>query len=359
MAISLPVNSDSPLVSVLISTHNAAAYLPLVCRSIQAQTYSHFEVVILDDGSTDDTMSVLAPFEKDARFQIRSWKPNRGVNAAWREMLPLARGKYWVSPGADDVMLPGFLERRVALMEANPQAALVCGAMEIIDETGKNAPNPCPQPTIPERLDAKRALEMALQHNFISTPSVMVRCDVTQKVFPYYVSDWKYAQDWHFWILVLAAGFDVLWDERPLMQYRVHGKSLSGNASLGALRDAEVRLVPLRALKGAAYYSQLAADAWSQWGSTLYHLWLSRALKLRLQGALRQEWLDLAGEAYYGGRARRLNLLTECCRHGRGVALATLRQRQAVKKQSFRVSGLAEIDDPVFKAKVAPCCAPR
>jgi glycosyltransferase involved in cell wall biosynthesis len=359
MALSHLAHSNSPLVSVLITTYNSAAYLPAICRSIQAQTYSNFEVVILDDGSTDETMSVLSPFGNDPRFHIQSWKPNRGVNAAWREVLPLARGKYWTSPGADDVLLPEFLERRVALMEAHPEAALVHGATEIIDETGNIIPNPYPPLSCPTRLDAKRALKMLLQHNFINTPSTMIRCDVTRNVLPHYVSDWKYAQDWHFWILLLAAGFDVLWDQRPLLQYRVHGNSSSGNVRMAALRRAEVRLVPLCALKSAAPYSKLAADEWSQWGTTLYRLWLMRALKLRSEGALRKEWLDAAGEAYYGGRARTLSLLTEFCRHGPGVALAAIRQRQAVRKQLFKVSGLAVMDDPIFKMSDPPRGAPR
>jgi hypothetical protein len=150
-----------------------------------------------------------------------------------------------------------------------------------------------------------------------------------------------------------------LWDERPLLQYRVHGSSSSGNVRMAAIRRAEVRLAPLCALKGAAQYSQLAADQWFQWGTTLYRLWLLRALKLRSEGSLRKEWFDLAGEAYYGAPVRRLSLLTEFCRHGPGMAFAAIRQRQAVKKQSFRVSGLAEIDDPIFKTSGPSCCAPR
>lgn len=356
---SRPVNSDAPLVSILIPTYNAAAFLPEICRSIQAQTLGNFEAIILDDGSADETMSVLEPFAKDARFHIKSWKPNRGLNSALRELLTLARGKYWVSPGADDVLMPGFLERRVALLEAHPEAVLAHGPPEIIDETGKIAANPYPEIRCPAQLDAKRALKMQLQHNFIAQPSTVVRCDVTRKVLPYYLSDWKYAPDWYLWILLTAAGSDVLWDERPLLQYRVHASSLSLDVRLAPLRTAEIRLVPLCALKGASSYSPLAAEQWSQWGATLYRHWLMRAVRLRSLKALRQDWLDMAGEVYYGKGNRHLNLWIEICKHGLGLAQAALRQRQAVKKQSFRVSGIAEIDDPVFKLSGPACGAAR
>jgi glycosyltransferase involved in cell wall biosynthesis len=325
-------STDSPLISVLVPTYNAAAYLPTACRSIQAQTYSNFEVVILDDGSTDETMSVLSPFAKDARFQILSWKPNRGQIAAWRKVVPMARGKYWVSPGADDVLLPEFLERRVALMEAHPECALVHGPIETINATGENIPNPYSQFDFPERLDAKRALKMLLPSNFIAQPSTMIRCDVTRKVLPYYLSDWQF-QDWSLWILLMATGYDLLWDNRPLLQYRIHGNSLSYNVSLEARRRAEFRLVPLCSLKVAAQYSPLAAEEWSRWGPTLYHLWLWRAFKLQLKGALRKEWLGAASEAYYGRRPRHLSLLREFCRHGLGVAFAVLRQFHTMRKQ--------------------------
>ncbi len=324
-------STDSPLISVLVPTYNAAAYLPAACRSIQAQTYSNFEVVILDDGSTDETTSVLSSFAKDSRFRLLSWKPNRGQIAAWRELLAKARGKYWVSPGADDVLLPDFLERRVALMEAHPEAVLVHGAAVLIDETGKAIPNPF-QLDFPARLDAKRGLEMLLQRNFIFQPSTMIRCDATRKVLPFYLSDWQF-QDWNLWILLLAAGNDLLWDNRPTLQYRIHANSLSYNVSLEARRRAEFRLVPLCALKAAAQYSPLAAEEWSRRGLTLYRLWLWRAFKLQFKGVLKKEWLDLASDAYYGGRPRHLSLLREFCRHGPGVVFAVLEQFYSMRKR--------------------------
>jgi hypothetical protein len=244
-------------------------------------------------------------------------------------------------------------------MERHPKAVMVHGAVELIDESGKNLPNPDPQLVWPPRLDGKRALRAVLQHNFINQPSTMIRCDVTRKVLPYYLSNWRYAQDWHLWILIMAEGFEVLWEERPLLQYRVHGNSSTGNVRMAAIRDAEIRLAPLCALKAASQHSRLAADEWSRWGTTLYRLWLSRALKLRLQGALEKEWLALASEAYYGARGRRVSLLTELCRHGPGLALTALRQRKAVKKQSFRVCGLAEIDEDLFKTSEPPRCVPQ
>ena len=338
-----------PVVSVLVPTYNAAPYLPELCQSIQAQTYKNFEALILDDGSTDNTRAVLSSYEKDNRFRILGWKQNRGLNAALRELLNLARGKYWTSPGADDVLLPEFLERRVALLEARPEAAIVHGVAKIIDESGKSIPSPFPKMNLPLQIDGHRALGILLQHNIIHQPSALVRSEVTQKILPFYQSDWKYAPDWHLWILHAATGFDLLWDVQPLHKYRVHSRSLSFDPAKAATRRAEIRLVPLCALSAAVQFSPLAADLWSKWRQTLYRLWLFRAARLRAEGRLQPEWLRLAGRAYYGKHSARVSLLRELCRHGLSIPFAGLRERQALKKQSFRVSGIAQINDPVFR----------
>jgi glycosyltransferase involved in cell wall biosynthesis len=72
------MSTASPLVSILVPAYNAATYLPQLCRSLQAQTFRDFEVLIFDDGSTDNTAEVFSPFAQDPRFQLAGWKQNRG-----------------------------------------------------------------------------------------------------------------------------------------------------------------------------------------------------------------------------------------------------------------------------------------
>jgi hypothetical protein len=330
-------------------TYNAAHYLPQLCRSIQAQTYRNFEVVILDDGSTDGTRSVLAAFEKDPRFRVFVWKENRGVAAAFREVVSKGTGDYWICTGADDVLFPDFLERRLALMQAHPNAVLVHGAPEFIDESGKAIPSPFRPLRMPPQLNGKRALEMLLQHNVINAPSALVRYEVTRKLWPFYQNDLKYAEDWHLWILHLAEGHEVLWDERPANNYRVHGQSISCNPKNDALRRAATRLTPLCALKAAAQFAPLAAQTYAQWRKTLYRLWLLRAIKMRCQGLLQDQWLQAGDRAYYGDAHGGVSLFPELIKHAAGVALACFKERQSLRRQSFRVAGLAEIDDPIFR----------
>ncbi|SPE61003.1 hypothetical protein SBV1_590021 [Verrucomicrobia bacterium] len=343
------MSPGAPLVSILVPSFDAARYLPELCSSFQAQSYANFEVLILDDGSADETNTALAPFRNDSRFRTFGWTPNRGVNAATSALLGLMKGDYWCNPGADDVLLPDFLARRVEWMESNRNAVIVHGPPQFIDSSGQPTDRPESRLDLPLRLPGPRALAVLLQHNVIGTTSVMARSSLTRLVLHLFLRDWKYAQDWFLWILHAATGFDLLWDNQPLHKYRVHELSLSLEPRLTAIRRAETRLVPLCALSAAAGLSPLAAPLWANWRKALYRLWLLRAAKMRRQGVLQPDWLQTAADAYYGKRTRHVSLAGELCRHGLGMLLAAFNESRALKTQTFRVSGLAQINDPIFR----------
>src|SRR5208283_2021033 len=296
----MPMSNNLPLVSVLVPTYNAAPYLQELCESIQTQTYRNLEVLILNDGSSDNTLAVLEPYRKDPRVRIFGWSPNRGVNASTSALLGLMRGEYWCNPGADDVLHPVFVAQRLELLQSHMEAALVHGPSELIDESGHLAKGDFQFLKLPSQTEGPRALAMLLQHNVIGTTSVLVRSDITRLVLPFFLCNWKYAQDWYLWLLHAATGYDLLWDVQPLHKYRVHERSLSFDPAKAAMRRAEIRLVPLCALSAAARFSPLAAELWSKWRKTLYRAWLLRAVKLRCEGLLQEEWLRLGGRAYYG-----------------------------------------------------------
>jgi glycosyltransferase involved in cell wall biosynthesis len=342
------MSARTPLVSFQVPAYNAARYLPGLCQSIQAQTYPHYEVLIGDDGSSDDTLSVLAPFLQDNRFQVLRWQPNRGLCGGMEIMCASMRGDYWCCTGADDLFYPTFLEKRVEMLESNPQGFLVHGRPELFNESGGPVPGGPRLLELPGQLCPPRSLEVLLQHDVINAPSVMVRSSVTRQVLPFFHWKWEYAPDWFFWILHAATGFDLLWDPRVLSKYRVHSGSLSLTPEKDHLRRAEVRLMPLVALRTAAQFSQWAALSWARWGRILYWRWLRQAVALKSRGGLRPEWMQLAGHAYYGARGKPVSLWAELARHSVGLVAADCRHRRAQRRQSFPVSGLAQIDDPIF-----------
>ena len=342
------MKAGSPLVSLVIPSYNMGRYLTELCCSIEAQTYKNFEALILNDGSTDDTEAVLAPFRKDSRFRIWKWNGNRGYNAATTALLQNVQGEYWCHPGGDDVLNGNFLEQRLELLERHPEGVMVHGSAEYIDEHGKTCNPGFGSWNFPSQMGAERALSVVLQHNIINAPSIMARSSLTGSIRPFLLANWNYALDWFIWILLLSSGFDLLWDSRPLHKYRVHSQSLSNAKSKEALRGAESRLVPLCALSAAAGFSLLAADFWQRWRFPLYALWLRRAVNLKRKGMLRPEWCHQAARAFYGKNSGRTSLSIELCRHMDHICMTTWKENRAKRKQLFEVSGIAQMNDPLF-----------
>ena len=133
--------SKIPKVSVIIPTHNRAALLPRAVSSVLAQTYGDFELLIIDDASTDDTPQVIAGFS-DRRIRSFRQDANRGASAARNLGLANALGEYIAFLDDDDEYVRTRLEEQVAFLDAAPlDIALVHGWMERCDDsTGQHTP---------------------------------------------------------------------------------------------------------------------------------------------------------------------------------------------------------------------------
>jgi teichuronic acid biosynthesis glycosyltransferase TuaG len=119
---------SSPTVSIIIPAYNAAAFIGETIDSILNQTYSDFEIIVINDGSTDDTEGGVK-FFLDKRVQY-FYKKNEGVSIARNTGFGFSKGKYLVFFDADDVMSPDFLERRVKALDKNTEIGFYCGEVE-------------------------------------------------------------------------------------------------------------------------------------------------------------------------------------------------------------------------------------
>lgn len=128
---------SDPRVTVLMNVYNGERYLAEAIDSILTDSYSDFEFVIVDDGSTDTTPQILAEAAaRDPRVVLLRNDPNRGIVASANRGLSVARGAYIARLDSDDVSLPGRLARQVAALDADPSIALVSMNYESIDATG-------------------------------------------------------------------------------------------------------------------------------------------------------------------------------------------------------------------------------
>ncbi len=128
--------TDAPLVSVVAPCFNAEKYLEEALRSIYEQDYPNFEVIIVDDGSTDNSYAMLEQLQKVHGFQLYR-QQNQGVSAALNFGLQHARGDYVATPDLDDIMLPHSLSVRAAYLDQHPEVGCVGALVIYIDSEGR------------------------------------------------------------------------------------------------------------------------------------------------------------------------------------------------------------------------------
>src|SRR5581483_5739386 len=122
-----------PLVSVLITNYNYGAFVARAIRSVLDQTYGHFELVIVDDGSTDNSIEIIEPFARlDARIRLIR-KPNGGMASSWNAGFAQCSGDIFCPLDADDTFAPGKLSAVVEFLRSRPRAGLLIHAMTVID----------------------------------------------------------------------------------------------------------------------------------------------------------------------------------------------------------------------------------
>lgn len=133
----LPSKGDgkAPIVSIVIPTYNRAAFIGAAIKSVLGQSYPHFELIIIDDGSTDSTAEVVGSFS-DPRL-IYEQHENRGRSAARNRALIIARGQYIAFLDSDDEYLSDKLERQVAYMDTHPEVGMVYTSALCIDAAGE------------------------------------------------------------------------------------------------------------------------------------------------------------------------------------------------------------------------------
>ncbi len=131
-----PAPPAAPAVTVLMSVYNGERYLRRSVDSVLAQTYTDFEFLILDDGSTDGSLAILREYAAaDPRVRLVS-RPNKGLTKTLNEGLHLARGRYVARMDGDDVCLPRRLAVQVEYLDRHPDVVLVGGQVELIDPDG-------------------------------------------------------------------------------------------------------------------------------------------------------------------------------------------------------------------------------
>jgi glycosyltransferase involved in cell wall biosynthesis len=224
----------SPVVSVVMAAYNADNFIAEAVESVLSQTCESLELVVVDDGSTDDTAEILDGFaESDPRIRILH-QANSGMVAALNVGCRAARGDFIARLDADDVALPNRLEMQVAFLEENPDHGLVGGASIKVDEAGREVAR-VRYPTTDS--DVRRSLPRAcpFEHSAVTMRSrAFFRLGGYRPIF-------GSAADFDLW-LRFSERYRLSNLEEPVVLYRLHPAQLSASA----VRDLSIRAVAAR-----------------------------------------------------------------------------------------------------------------
>jgi glycosyltransferase involved in cell wall biosynthesis len=189
------------LVSIIIPTYNNAN---TICRTVDScinQTYKNIEIIVIDDGSTDDTKEILSKYNSNERFKY-IYQENQERSAARNNGLDLARGEYIQFLDSDDEIYPTKIEKQVDFLNANPEYFLVYCGVEYKNELGQRIH------TLEPKIDGNIDYEI-LKGNFITIHSPLFR--KTDVRFDTKINRYE---DWKFWIFstrgMLISYIDIL-----------------------------------------------------------------------------------------------------------------------------------------------------
>lgn len=219
-----------PTFTVAMPAYNASRTIGAAIRSVLAQTRSDFELLVVDDGSQDDTIAQVARFE-DERVRLFQ-QENSGPGAARNMAINAGRGRYVSMLDSDDLWLPTYLETMAALLDSDPEIGLAyTNAWVLDDATGRirhtTAMHYQHPPRDPPR-DPLAFLALLLKRgNFIFT-STTVRRTALERV-GLFEAVLKPAEDYGLWLRIVAGGFRAVRTPGNLAVYRKHPGSLSTN----------------------------------------------------------------------------------------------------------------------------------
>ena len=235
----------APLVSVIVPVYNSHRFVADTLNSALEQTYTPIEIIVMDDGSTDDSHAVLAGF--GSRITLLH-QPNSGCGIARNRAVEASRGKYLAFLDADDLWKPDKIERQVAVLERHPAAVATYCDHELIDATGKTL---APSAALGGPRCSGEILPNLLSYSVIVTPSlVMVRRDAFERAGAFSESGPRESEDIRLWFKLALLG-PILYDLTTLVSYRRHDSNLytGRNARfargyLAAVQELKARLAP-------------------------------------------------------------------------------------------------------------------
>ena len=210
---------SQPLVSVIMPCYNMAPFVSDSIKSVIAQTYPHWELLIVDDASTDETVNIIESFaQTDSRIKLAIKKQNSGISDTRNQCIQMAKGLFLAFLDADDIWHPEKLEKQLSFM-IEKNVGFTYSTYDWIDEDGK---------VLNKFINTIGNLDYKtyLRNTIIGCSTVMVDKTITGDIV---VPKFRTSEDTATWLNILKKGLLAYAIEESLVSYRIRRKSASSN----------------------------------------------------------------------------------------------------------------------------------
>lgn len=209
-----------PVISVLLPVFNAEKFVGAAIESVLSQTFTNFELILINDGSTDGSLNILDKFKKlDIRVVVVT-RENRGLVETLNEGINLAKGKWVARMDADDIAFPQRFERQLQWLSQTD--ADICGSW--IKNFGAGGTRIIKHPQSDDAIKMELLFGCSFAH-----PTVIMKTELVKKLR--YDQDWDKAEDYDLWIRAACAGWKMTNVPEVLLMYRQHNRQISTASS--------------------------------------------------------------------------------------------------------------------------------
>lgn len=210
-----------PAISIIFPAFNSSAFIKDAIESVLHQTFMDFELIIINDGSTDNTEAIVESFS-DNRIVYSKNETNKGLIFTLNKGIKMARGTYIARMDADDICFPDRLAIQKEWLDSHPKTAVVATLIEFIDENNNI--------TGYWKLDKQTTTSAAIRkvmpyENCLAHPSIMARKNILEAYL--YNSEQQHIEDYDLWLRLIADGHIIEKIPQVLLQYRVHSSSIT------------------------------------------------------------------------------------------------------------------------------------
>lgn len=248
------MQSSQPLVSVVIPCYNHESFVQDSIKSVIDQTYDNIELIIIDDGSKDNSVIKIQEMielceKRFKRFEFRS-RANIGLSATLNEALEWCEGKYFSANASDDMILKNKIAIQVDMLEKDNEIIAIFGGVNSIDGSNKKINRFLPKKIIYNFEDI-----IMHRHNLL-TPTYMTRLEAIKRVGGYKTD--LIIEDWYMWLKLSEIG-NILYIDEIFALYRQHDNNMSKNLK----KMQQGRLEVLKYFKESEYYEEAITNiAW-------------------------------------------------------------------------------------------------